>query len=158
MTGAPSNPPHAQHGEGDQPKAGGGAVSTVRRARSLRKDMSLPEVLLWQRLRRRAGGLKFRRQHPVAGFVADFYCPDAKLIVEIDGEAHNRGDRPARDMTRDGALAGLRLRVLHISAGDVLADVDAAAAAIAAAALPLHRPAGGPPPHAMHGEDFSGAA
>jgi len=120
--------------------------------------MSLPEVLLWQRLRRRAGGVKFRRQHPVAGYIADFYCHEAKLIVEVDGEGHNRGDRPARDAKRDTVLTALGLTVLHIPAAEILANVDAAAAAIAAAALPLHRPAGGPPPHAMHGEDFSGAA
>jgi len=151
------NPPHAQHGEGDQPKAGGGANNPVRAARRLRQEMSLPEVLLWQRLRRRAGGPKFRRQHPIAGYVADFYCAEAKLIVEIDGEAHNRGDRPARDEVRREALIDLGLTVLHVPAAHVLADVDVAAEAIVAAALPLHRPAGGPPPHAPHGEDLMGA-
>ena len=119
--------------------------------------MSLPEVLLWQRLRRRRGHVKVRRQHPVAGYVVDFYCPEAKLIVEIDGEAHNRGDRPVRDAKREIALSALGFRILRLSAAEVLADVDAAAVAIAAAASPLHRPAGGPPPHALHGEDFAGA-
>jgi len=94
----------------------------------------------------------------VAGYVADFYCAEAKLIVEIDGESHNRGDRPARDIARDAVLKNLGLTILHVPAAEVLANVDAAAAAIAAAALPLHRPAGGPPPHAEHGEDFTGAA
>ena len=156
MSAAPI-PPYAQHGEGDQPQAGGGAIATTQHARRLRKEMSLPEVLLWHRLRRRAGGVKFRRQHPVAGYIVDFYCPEANLIVEIDGEAHNRGDRPLRDSKRETALAGLGFRILHVSAAEVLADVDAAAVAIAAAALPLHRPAGGSPPHALHGEDFAGA-
>ena len=119
--------------------------------------MSLPEVLLWQRLRKRAGGVKFRRQHPVGGYIADFYCAEAKLIVEIDGEGHNRGDRPTRDLARDAVLMDLGLTVLHVPAAHVLANVNAAAEAIAVAALPLHRPAGGPPPHAKHGEDFSGA-
>jgi len=119
--------------------------------------MTLPEVLLWQRSRRRAAGTRFRRQHPIAGYVADFYCPEAQLIVEIDGEAHNRSDRPARDLMRDAALNDLGLTVLRIPAAEVLADVDRAAEAIVAAALPLHRPAGGPPPHAPHGEDFAGA-
>jgi very-short-patch-repair endonuclease len=119
--------------------------------------MSLPEVLLWQRLRRRASGAKFRRQHPVSGFVADFYCAGARLIVEIDGEAHNRGARPMRDMARDAVLAERGFTILRIAAAEVLADIDAAADRITAAAMPLHRPAGGPPPHAMHGEDFAGA-
>ena len=116
---ATANPPRAQHGEGDQPKAGGGAVSTVRRARALRRAMSLPEVLLWQRLRRRAGGMKFRRQHPFAGYVLDFYCPEAGLAIEIDGEAHSRGDRPARDRSRDARLAMLGLKVMRLPARGV---------------------------------------
>jgi very-short-patch-repair endonuclease len=119
--------------------------------------MSLPEVLLWQRLRRRAGGIRFRRQHPVAGYVLDFYCPEAKLAIEIDGDAHNRGDRPARDERRDARLKALGLKVVRLSAVDALRDIDAAADAIVSMALPLHRPAGGPPPHAVHGEDFAGA-
>ena len=157
MIGHP-NPPHAKYGEGDQPQAGGGAKNPVRSARRLRKTMSLPEVLLWQRLRRRPGGAKFRRQHPVAGYVADFYCAEAKLIVEIDGEAHSRGNRPDRDTRRDKILSDLGLTVLHVPAAQILADIDAAAEAIVAAALPLHRPAGGPPPHALHGEDLMAGA
>lgn len=130
----------------------------VQIARRLRKEMSLPEVLLWQRLRGRAGGVKFRRQHPLAGYVVDFYCPKARLIVEIDGEAHNRRNRPARDAKRDAILAGHGFRILRISAAQILADVDAVAETLSAAALPLHRPLGGPPPHAQHGEDLAGVA
>jgi very-short-patch-repair endonuclease len=128
-------------------------------ARRLRKQMSLPETLLWDRIRRRAGGIKFRRQHPVAGYILDFYCASVKLAVEIDGEWHNRGDRPVRDVRRDAALANRGITVHRIAATDVLRDVDAvdaAADSILRAALPLHHRAtpGGPPPHAMHGEDF----
>ncbi len=100
--------------------------------------MSLPEVLLWQRLRLAPDGVKFRRQHPLSGYVLDFYCARAKLAIEIDGEAHDRGDRPARDARRDAVLRDDGLTVLHIPARDVLADVDAVAEAIVATALPLH--------------------
>jgi very-short-patch-repair endonuclease len=119
--------------------------------------MSLPEILLWQRLRRRQGGLRFRRQHPVSPYVIDFCCAAARLAVEIDGEAHDRGDRPARDAARDHFLARAGLSVLHVSAAEVLVDVDAADRPVRFAA-PLHRLAGGLLPHARHGEDFSGAA
>ncbi|MGN7161015.1 endonuclease domain-containing protein [Sphingomonas sp. SAFR-052] len=95
-------------------------------------------MLLWQRLRLEPHGLKFRRQHPVLTYVLDFYCARARLVVEIDGEAHNRGDRPARDVERDAALASYGLTVRRIPARDVLADADAAAAAIVETALPLH--------------------
>ncbi|MET0240327.1 MAG: endonuclease domain-containing protein [Sphingobium sp.] len=125
-------------------------------ARRLRRQMSLPEVLLWTRLRRPVAGPKFRRQHPVGPYIADFYCASARLIVEIDGEAHNRADRPERDARRDQWLSAAGYRILRMSACEVLADVDSAADAIMSIALPLHHRAvpGGPPPHAMHGEDF----
>ena len=109
---------------------GGGLVrqtsrATVRKARGLRRDMSLPEVLLWQRLRGRPGGVKFRRQHPVGRYVADFYAADARLIVEVDGAAHDRGDRPERDGARDDWLRGQGFVVVRVAASDVLKDVDA---------------------------------
>jgi len=100
--------------------------------------MSLPEVLLWQRLRLEPHGVKFRRQHPVLGYVLDLYCARAKLAVEIDGEVHDRGDRPVRDEARDTTLKAHGLTVLRMAARDVLADADAAAEAIVATALPLH--------------------
>ncbi|NIJ07825.1 very-short-patch-repair endonuclease [Sphingomonas vulcanisoli] len=103
-------------------------------ARSLRQDMSLPEVLLWRLLRQRPAGLKFRRQHPSGPYVADFYCHEARLIVEIDGEAHNFGDRPARDAVRDCWFEARGLTVFRLSAADVLRNVDAAADAITCAA------------------------
>ncbi|WP_347233084.1 endonuclease domain-containing protein [Sphingomonas glacialis] len=62
--------------------------------------MSLPEVLLWQVLRTRPDGHRFRRQAPAGDYVLDFYCAPARLAIEVDGEAHSRGDRPARDGAR----------------------------------------------------------
>jgi very-short-patch-repair endonuclease len=85
--------------------------------------MSLPEVMLWQRLRLRPGGMKFRRQHPVGRFVADFYAPDAKMIVEVDGVAHDA--RVERDLVRDEWLRGQGFVVVRVAAVDVLKDVDA---------------------------------
>ena len=67
-------------------------------ARRFRRELSLPEKLLWVRIRR--GELHFRRQHPVGEYVLDFYCPAAKLAIEVDGAAHDFGDRPARDDRR----------------------------------------------------------
>ena len=119
--------------------------------------MSLPEVLLWQRLRAEPNGLKFRRQHPVLTYILDFYCARARLAVEIDGEAHNLDNRPVRDASRDAALTAHRLTILRIPARDVLADVDAAAEAIAATALPLHpRLRRRSPSPSTLGEDFEG--
>jgi len=130
----------------------------VQRARKLRKEMTLPEVLLWQQLRRRPHGLKFRRQHESGDYVLDFYCSDARLAVEIDGMAHDDANRVDRDRERDAWFESAGIDTLRISAREVLADVSRAAEAIveyARARLPLHHPAapGGPPPRDKLGED-----
>ena len=127
------------------------------RARQLRKGMSLPEVMLWRRLRRSGVGVKFRRQHPIGPYVVDFYCPSCKLIVEIDGQAHDLEERADRDVLRDRFLFENRYDVKRIAATDILRDVDAALASIAALVLsPLHRPAAGPPPRAGEDRDERG--
>ena len=126
------------------------ARSSARRsARKLRREMTLPEVILWQALRQRPQGLKFRRQHPSGPYVLDFFCSDARLGIEVDGEAHSRGDRPQRDEARDGWLGEAGIATLRVPATDVLKDWDAVVRWIvteAIARLPLHHPAGGPPP------------
>jgi very-short-patch-repair endonuclease len=131
---------------------------TVRHARQLRRTMTVPEVALWSVLRARPSGLKFRRQHPAGPFVLDFYCAAARLAVDLDGEAHDRGDRPERDVRRDAWLADRGVETVRVPAAAVLRDLDAVVRGIAARALeraPLHhRPAaGGPPPQAELGEE-----
>ncbi|WP_240653468.1 endonuclease domain-containing protein [Sphingomonas crocodyli] len=120
----------------------------VNAARKLRKDMSLPEVLLWDRLRAKRLGVKFRRQHPVGPYVVDF-CSDTQLVVEIDGEAHDRGTRPTKDNVRDAFLRENGYDVFRLMASEVLRDLDAVVTGIAArVASPLHHPSDGPPPRA----------
>ena len=144
-------------GEGDRPKGGGGGSPpaqrpAVYRARALRKEMSLPERMLWQALRQRPNGLKFRRQHPIGPYVVDFYCSSARLAIEVDGIVHDMGDQPKRDLERTSFLKENGYRVLRVSAQRVLADAVGAATAIATRAeSPHHRPTDGPPPRA--GED-----
>ncbi|NNC73690.1 MAG: endonuclease domain-containing protein [Sphingomonadaceae bacterium] len=101
-----------------------GSAKTVKKARKLRRKMSLPEALLWRELRKRPGELKFRRQHPAGNYILDFYCGEAKLAIEIDGESHNRGDQPDRDAKRDGWLANQDIRVLRFPASDVLNNLE----------------------------------
>jgi very-short-patch-repair endonuclease len=142
------------------PRGGGGAPSaTLRRpavyvARKLRRTMSLPEVLLWQRLRGSPEGVSFRKQHPIDPYVADFYCSAARLVSEIDGQAHDRGDRPQRDEARAAFLKEPGYQVLRILAQEVMKDPDSVADSVVAhVADPLHHRAarGGPPPRP--GED-----
>lgn len=93
--------------------------------------MSLPEVLLWVKLRRRQPDMRaIRRQHPMGPYVVDFYCSDAKLAIEIDGESHAMGDQPQRDRRKTSYLNGLGIEVLRIPAIDVLRDPSSVAMAI----------------------------
>lgn len=153
------NPP--RNGEGDHAQHGGGGprvlqvpIKQVKRARKLRRRLSLPEVMVWQVLRSRPNALKFRRQFPIGPFTADFACLDRRLIIEIDGETHGLDDQPKRDASRDALLRRKGFRVMRIAARNVLKDMDGIIRGIVAAAEdvgPLHQPAAGPPPRS--GED-----
>jgi very-short-patch-repair endonuclease len=99
---------------------------TVTKARKLRREMSPPELLLWQVLRTRPGGLKFRRQHPVGPYVIDFYCAKIRLAVEVDGAAHDMGSNPAHDAQRDRWLENHGVRSVRLLAADIFRDMEAA--------------------------------
>ena len=111
-------------------------------ARRLRSEMSLPEVPLWRILQTRPSGVKLRRQHPVGGYVADFYCAKRRLIVEIDGISHDMGERPERDAQRNEWMQSCGMEVMRISASDVLRDPEGLAASLVGLC------SGAPPPSA----------
>jgi very-short-patch-repair endonuclease len=125
-----------------------GSERTRKLAKHLRMQMTPPEIALWMVLRTNEVGLRFRRQHPAGRYVLDFYCARAKLVVEIDGEAHERGDRRARDMIRDAWLADQGVRVLRYAARDVLHNLEGVVLQVlAVAGRRLERlQVGGPPP------------
>ena len=105
-------------------------------ARKLRRSMTLPEVLLWRELRKKPGGVQFRRQHPAGSYVLDFFCAASNLAVEVDGEAHSRGDRPERDIARDDWLRAHGIQVMRIPAIDALKNLDGVMQAIGVAVGP----------------------
>jgi very-short-patch-repair endonuclease len=78
--------------------------------------------LLWRHLRGDPEGIRFRRQHEINEYVLDFYCPKAKLAIEVDGIAHDMGDQPGFDSARAAVLADLGIETLRIPAIDVLRD------------------------------------
>jgi len=86
--------------------------------------MTLPEVKLWTSLRQRPQGFKFRRQHPIGPYVLDFYCPMARLAIEVDGAVHGMGTNPGRDAVRDNWLGSEIVQTIRIPASDVLSNVD----------------------------------
>jgi very-short-patch-repair endonuclease len=86
---------------------------------------------LWSRLRGREDGKPvFRRQHPVGPYVLDFYCPAARLAIEIDGVSHDMADRAARDAQRDNWLKAHGITVMRIPVSELPREIDEAADAI----------------------------
>jgi very-short-patch-repair endonuclease len=157
------NPP--RNGEGDRAakrRGGGGPsilrqpIKQVKRARKLRKEMSLPEVLLWTQLQQRPGGYRWRKQFPLHPYTLDFTCLSVRLTVEVDGEAHSRGEQPERDMTRDHFVADAGFNVMRLPAVEILKNMEGCIMHIVAACAERGPPPpslrDGPPPRS--GEDF----
>ena len=89
----------------------------------LRADTTPPEQVLWAHLRnRRLGGFKFRRQHPIGVFVADFYCEEASLVVEIDSSYH--AGRQKQDAARDAWMNSQSIAVLRVTASQLAKNKD----------------------------------
>ncbi|WP_274532715.1 endonuclease domain-containing protein [Devosia sp. Root413D1] len=118
-------------------------------AKRMRRDMPLPEVILWQLLRGgKVHGLRFRRQHPVGPFVLDFYCAERKLAIEVDGRAHDNTERVGQDERRTMWLNNQGIRVIRFMASDILDPeaLEAVAVSIRETAAPSTGFAGPPPP------------
>lgn len=103
----------------------GAAAETFEAASILRRDMTLPERILWKRLRnRKFFKVKFRRQHPIDIFIVDFYCHELKLVIEIDGEVHNDWETSEYDLGRSAELEKYGIKVLRFSNDQVFSDVN----------------------------------
>ena len=117
----------------------------IGRARKLRRDSTIPERILWGLLRgAKLGALKFRRQHPLGPYFADYYCHEARLVVELDGMSHD--GRGEHDRRREAFLRRMGLNVLRIANDDVLSDLEAVALAILRAAGKTFETVNGPHP------------
>jgi very-short-patch-repair endonuclease len=90
-------------------------------AHDMRCDPTEPEKRLWTRLSRsQLGGHKFRRQPVIGPFIADFFCPQKGLVVEVDGDTHDI----VADLKRDAALNRLEIKVLHVANAEVIRNLD----------------------------------
>ena len=106
------------------------------RARSLRQTMTHAEVLLWRYIKaHRIDGLGFRRQVPFRGFVADFACHSARVVVELDGESHDFASRQANDQNRDAWFQSQGYVVLRFTNAQVLTNLAGVVEAIRGVAL-----------------------
>ncbi len=95
------------------------------RRRELRREMTPTEKRLWARLRNNQLGWKFRRQHSIGPFIADFYCREAQLVIEIDGDTHFTPEAQAYDAERDAYMRSLGLEVLRFTTVEIHQQLDA---------------------------------
>ncbi|CAH1385164.1 endonuclease domain-containing protein [Candidatus Nitrotoga sp. M5] len=101
-------------------------------SRELRSNMTDAEQKFWYRLRRKQiNGWQFYRQKIIGSFIVDFYCPAARLMVELDGSQHFEPQHQATDQKRDAYLESLGLRVLRFDNRQVLLEMDAVLGVIA---------------------------
>jgi very-short-patch-repair endonuclease len=99
----------------------GAGPTLFEKARSLRKETTEAEEKLWQVLRNRAfDGYKFRRQHPIGKYIADFYCHENKLVVEVDGGCHNEAEQKKYDAARTQAINEFGVRVIRFTNDEIL--------------------------------------
>ena len=86
--------------------------------------MTIGEVILWQRIRKRKLGVQFHRQVPVNKYILDFYCHELMLAIEIDGEYHNRIYQSRNDQIRQEILEGFGITMLRFSENEVIRNLD----------------------------------
>lgn len=123
-SGSPPPPAGGGWGEGVPPEYAPNPPTTpLQKARALRRDATPAERRLWSALRNHAvRGLKFRRQVPIGPYIADFYCPAVRLVIELDGVSH--WEAAARDAARDAWMRRRGLRVLRIPNAEVFRNLE----------------------------------
>jgi very-short-patch-repair endonuclease len=94
----------------------------LQRAKELRREMTAAEKVLWQELRANKLGVHFRRQQIIAGFIVDFYCHKAGLVVEVDGDIHDM--QQEEDARRAKALSEMGLRIVRFKNDEILKNLS----------------------------------
>ncbi|RLD29825.1 MAG: hypothetical protein DRI75_01975 [Bacteroidetes bacterium] len=102
----------------------GATPKIFRNAAKLRFDMTEPEKLLWETLKTKPEGFKFRRQHPIKFFVLDFYCHKKRLSIEIDGGYHNNAEQKEKDNKKTTYLNGVGISEMRFTNTEVLDNID----------------------------------
>ena len=93
-------------------------------AKHLRKNMTHAETILWMHLKKGINGLKFRRQHPIGLYIADFFCHKAKLIIEVDGSIHSKPEIKKADEARQKALESWGYTIIRFTNEQVMKNAE----------------------------------
>ncbi|HXP51359.1 MAG TPA: endonuclease domain-containing protein [Bacteroidia bacterium] len=103
----------------------GASPEILKRADVLRKEMTMAEKILWQKINKnQIKGYRFRAQHPIGKFIVDFYCPKALLVIELDGKIHLNKVVAERDDGREVEIKKLGIRILRFTNEEVLEGID----------------------------------
>lgn len=103
----------------------GASANIFSNAKELREKQTPEEQRLWEKLsNKQLHGFKFRRQHPIASYIADFYCHKAKLVIELDGPIHETSENKHYDRGRDAELRAFGLKVLRFKNSEVTENMD----------------------------------
>jgi very-short-patch-repair endonuclease len=101
----------------------GATPSTLEKARHLRNKMTTEEIMLWEKLKgKQICNLRFRRQHPINIFIADFYCHEAKMVIELDGKIHLKTKE--YDKERTSIIQDFEIEVLRFTNDEVSSDIN----------------------------------
>ena len=93
-------------------------------AEVLRKKMTEAEKIVWERLCKNQPGVRIRRQHPIYKYIADYYCHELKLVIEIDGGIHLSKENRQYDISRDITLNEFRIQIIRFTNDQVINDID----------------------------------
>ena len=102
----------------------GASAATLQKAKELRKTLTPAERRLWEVLQnRKLDGYKFRRQHPIYKYIADFYCHELSLVIELDGGVHDGLEQKEHDLNRDQVIQEFGIRILRIKNEEVMSEM-----------------------------------
>jgi len=102
----------------------GATASIFENAKFLRDNQTPTEIILWNYLNKNQLGVKFRRQHPLYTYIADFYCHKLKLVIELDGEYHNTEEQISLDDARTKDIEHFGISVIRFTNKDIINDID----------------------------------
>ena len=102
----------------------GASPEIFKKARALRDNPTDEEKILWEKLRLKQLGVKFRRQHPINIYIADFYCHERKLVIEVDGDYHLKPDQKEYDELRTEIIQGFGIEVIRFKNEQVLKEIE----------------------------------
>jgi very-short-patch-repair endonuclease len=100
--------------------------SEQEKRRSLRKNMTYCEKIIWLHIRKKQLGYRFLRQYSVNHFIIDFYCPELKLAIEVDGESHNEPGQQKKDISRQKYLESFNIKFVRIKDEELLGNPEKA--------------------------------